>query len=89
MVAEILVPLTTTVGRYSFAHGIVAETIESDLGDATRARLNQRAAIALQTHHRDLPGPHLIPIADHWFGHSRRRHRRRHRRRPARLTLGG
>ncbi len=52
-------------GRWRFVHGIVAETLRSDLGPDRSARLHLRAAAGLKALHGGRPGPHLSAHAAH------------------------
>ena len=52
---------------FRFVHGLLNETIYSDLVAARRTRLHERAALALEKRHGDEDGPHLSALADHWF----------------------
>ena len=52
--------------RYRFAHGLVNETIYQDMGPAQRARTHHLIAQALDVHHADSTGPHLLEMAAHW-----------------------
>jgi DNA-binding SARP family transcriptional activator len=65
--AGIVIGPSGPVDHHRFAHGLVNETIYLDLPVGVRARYHQRAALALQAHHGDVPGPHLLPLAVHWF----------------------
>jgi DNA-binding SARP family transcriptional activator len=52
-------------GRWRFVHGIVAETLRSDLGPDRSARLHLLAAAGLKELHGGRPGPHLSAHAAH------------------------
>jgi tetratricopeptide (TPR) repeat protein len=52
--------------RYRFAHGLVNETIYQDMGPAQRARAHHLIAQALDLHHGDSTGPHVLKMAAHW-----------------------
>ena len=65
--AGVLVDNVGGTSRYRFAHGLVNETIYQDLGPAQRARTHHLIAKALDVHHGDSIGPHVLEIAAHWF----------------------
>ena len=54
-------------GRLRFSHVLVRDTLYEDLSVATRARLHQRAANALEAVHGHVAGAHLMRLAEHWF----------------------
>ena len=54
-------------GRFRFSHVLVRDTLYEDLSVATRARLHQRAASALEAVHGNVGGAHLMRLAEHWF----------------------
>ena len=64
--AGIVIDNPGTTSRYRFSHGLVNETIYDDLGGARRARTHLRIAEALEAHHGETSGPHLLEIATHW-----------------------
>ncbi|HEY6532077.1 MAG TPA: BTAD domain-containing putative transcriptional regulator [Acidimicrobiales bacterium] len=53
--------------RYRFSHGLVNETIYDGMSAGTRTRTHQRIALALEEHHGDTDGPHLLAVATHWY----------------------
>ncbi len=65
--AGLVVSTPENPGRYRFSHVLVRDTLYEDLGVATRARLHQRAAEALEQVHGASDGSHLIAVAGHWF----------------------
>jgi hypothetical protein len=54
-------------GRYRFCHGLVAETLMLELEAARRARLHERAALALERHHAGDAAAPFNEIARHWL----------------------
>ena len=52
--------------RYRFAHGLVNETIYQDMGPAQRARTHHLIAQALDVHHGDSAGSHVLEVAADW-----------------------
>jgi hypothetical protein len=55
------------VGRYSFAHALVRQTLYGDLAPSQRIRLHRDVADALEAHYRTDPEPHLADLAHHFF----------------------
>ncbi len=64
--AGVIVDNAAGRSRYRFAHGLVNETIYQDMGPAERARTHHRIAQALDVHHGDSSGAHVLEIATHW-----------------------
>ena len=64
--AGVVVDNAGGTSRYRFAHGLVNETIYQDIGPAQRARTHHLIAQALDVHHGDSTGPHLLEVAAHW-----------------------
>ncbi|MET0457644.1 MAG: BTAD domain-containing putative transcriptional regulator [Ilumatobacteraceae bacterium] len=64
--AGLVVDSVGRTSRYRFAHGLVNETIYQDLGPAQRARTHHLIAQALDDHHGDSTGPHVLEAAAHW-----------------------
>lgn len=56
-----------TLGRYSFSHMLVRETLYESLPSRRRAELHARAGAALEALHRANPEPHLAELAHHFF----------------------
>jgi predicted ATPase len=63
MVVEISAPL----GRFSFSHALVRETLYDDLGTAERARLHRRVGEILEGLYGANPEPHLAELAHHFL----------------------
>src|SRR5262245_32596724 len=61
-----LVEETGTVGLFRFAHALVHETVYGTLLPATRARLHQQVAEALERHYTDRADPPLAELAVHY-----------------------
>lgn len=61
-----------TLGRYSFAHILIRETLYEDLTAAKRMRLHRRTAETLEELHKDDVSSVLPELAHHWFkaGHA-------------------
>ena len=64
--AGLIIDNSGGTSRYRFAHGLVNETIYQDMGPAQRARTHHLIAQALDVHHGDSTGPHLLEVAAHW-----------------------
>ena len=64
--AGVIVDNAGGTSRYRFAHGLVNETIYQDMGPAQRARTHHLIAQALDVHHGDSTGPHVLEVAAHW-----------------------
>ena len=64
--AGVVVDNADGTSRYRFAHGLVNETIYQDMGPAQRARTHHLIAQALDLHHGDSTGPHLLEVAADW-----------------------
>lgn len=56
-----------TMGRYSFSHALVRETLYEELSAPARVQKHRRAGEALIEIHRTNLGPHLTEIAHHFF----------------------
>jgi class 3 adenylate cyclase len=54
------------LGRYRFAHAIIAEALYADLGMSERAQLHQRIAAALEQLHGGDLTPHFAQLAYHY-----------------------
>ena len=75
-IAEALVPavkaglvtrLSGAVGRYSFAHALIRETLYEDLDPAERQRFHRAIAAALEEVHATDLEPHLAELAHHFL----------------------
>jgi DNA-binding SARP family transcriptional activator len=66
-IAGLLVENRGRVGRFRFSHGLVREAMYEDMGVAQRARMHRRAGEALEARHGASDGPHLLPMAEHWY----------------------
>ncbi|MGY1679224.1 ATP-binding protein [Geodermatophilus sp. SYSU D01176] len=53
-------------GRYRFAHDLVRDAVEADLGTADRVRLHRRAAEAIETAGDGTADGRLADLARHW-----------------------
>lgn len=60
-------PMPGTLGRYSFVHALVQETIYEELPSTQRIRLHQQVGEALQGLWRTDVEPHLAQLAHHFF----------------------
>ena len=54
------------MGRYSFAHALIRETLYADLGRADRVGLHRRIGQVLEAVHRDNLEPQLATLAHHF-----------------------
>ena len=66
-IAGLIVESRAAVGRFQFSHGLVREAMYDDMGVARRARMHVRAGEALEVRHGPSDGPHLLPMAEHWY----------------------
>ncbi|MBV9598691.1 MAG: AAA family ATPase, partial [Chloroflexi bacterium] len=58
--------LVDTGGRFQFAHDLVREVVEADLGSTRRAALHRRAAAVLEALHAENLADQYETLADHW-----------------------
>ena len=64
--ARIVAEVPSTAPRYRFAHRLVRDTLYDELSAGRRARLNQRAAEAIESVHAGRLGDHLSALAHHY-----------------------
>jgi class 3 adenylate cyclase len=69
--ARIVIEDPRAVGRYSFAHALVRETLEEELTATRRLRLHRRIAEALEHVHGAKPEAYLAEMAYHYFAVAR------------------
>jgi class 3 adenylate cyclase len=65
--ARVLVERPQAVGRFSFAHALIRESLYSELGLSRRVRLHGQIAGVLEDVHRANPEPHVAELAYHFF----------------------
>jgi predicted ATPase len=76
--ARAVEPLRGSPGHFRFAHPLIGETLYTELGSATRARLHARVGEALEERYRPRPlaksdlelpirGAHLAELARHFY----------------------
>ena len=66
-IAGLLIESRGRVGRFRFSHGLVREAMYEDMGIAQRARMHRRAGEAFEARYGATDGPHLLPMAEHWY----------------------
>ena len=59
-------PSSDRVGRYSFRHALVRQTLYDELSTTRRVRLHRRIGEAIEAAHRDDIEPHLPKLAHHF-----------------------
>ncbi len=59
-------PSSDRVGRYSFRHALVRQTLYDELSTTRRVRLHRRIGEAIEAAHRDDIEPHLPRLAHHF-----------------------
>ena len=64
--ARIVAEVASAAPRYRFAHRLVRDTLYDELSAGRRARLNQRAAEAIESVHAGRLGEHLSALANHY-----------------------
>jgi tetratricopeptide (TPR) repeat protein len=65
--ARVIEELPKTVGRYSFSHALIRETLYEELSATRRVRLHRKVAEALEALHADDLGPHFAGLAYHFM----------------------
>ena len=65
--ARVVNEVPGSIGRYSFSHTLIRETLYGDLATVRRARLHQRVGDALEAINRAHPEPHLAELAHHFY----------------------
>jgi DNA-binding winged helix-turn-helix (wHTH) protein len=56
-----------SLGRFTFGHDLVRQTLYHEISAPTRVRLHRRVGEALEESHRENPGPHVAELAHHFF----------------------
>lgn len=67
LAVRIIHDVPDVVGRYSFSHALIYETLYEELPRVHRMQLHRRAAEALEQLHGAAAGPHLPEIAHHFL----------------------
>ena len=67
MGARVIVEVPQAVGRYSFSHSLIRETLYDELTTTRRVRLHRRIAAALEELYKAKPGQHLSELAYHFL----------------------
>ncbi len=62
-----VVETSASLGRFSFSHALVRETLYDDLGPAEHALLHRRVGETLETLYGTNPEPHLAELAHHFL----------------------
>jgi tetratricopeptide (TPR) repeat protein len=65
--ARVIVEVPRQVGRYSFAHALIRETLYEELSTTRRVRLHRQLGETLETLYGGNPEPHLAELAYHFF----------------------
>jgi class 3 adenylate cyclase/tetratricopeptide (TPR) repeat protein len=64
--ARLVEEVADTVGRYSFVHALINESLYDSLGATRRARLHRRVAEAIEAHRGDALEEHFGELAYHY-----------------------
>ena len=64
---RVIAPLPRALGRYSFSHALIRETLYEELPAARRAKLHDRVGQALEALSAHDPEPHLADLAHHFL----------------------
>ncbi|MEE8370341.1 MAG: adenylate/guanylate cyclase domain-containing protein, partial [Dehalococcoidia bacterium] len=64
--ARVVAEAPRAVGRYSFTHALIRETLYEELGTTRRVRLHRQIGEALEAIHGDNLEPHLAELAHHF-----------------------
>ncbi|MBI4517691.1 MAG: protein kinase [Deltaproteobacteria bacterium] len=67
MAARIITELPRAVGRYSFAHALVRETLYGELTTTRRVRLHRQIAAVLEEFYAANPESHMAELAYHFY----------------------
>ncbi|MCH8921178.1 MAG: protein kinase, partial [Chloroflexi bacterium] len=65
--ARVVTEVPRAVGRYSFTHALIRETLYEELTTTRRVRLHRQIGEVLETLYGDNPEPHLAELAYHFF----------------------
>ncbi|MBW3608869.1 MAG: AAA family ATPase [Actinobacteria bacterium] len=63
----VLVEHTSSIGAYSFSHGLIRETLYDDIGPQRRGMLHREVGLALEDLYAADPEPHVAELAHHFF----------------------
>jgi class 3 adenylate cyclase len=64
--ARVVAEVPRAVGRYSFTHALIRETLYEELGTTRRVRLHRQIGEVLEILHSDNVEPHLPQLAHHF-----------------------
>jgi class 3 adenylate cyclase len=64
--ARVVTEIPRAVGRYSFTHALIRETLYEELGTTRRVRLHRQIGEVLEELHSDNLEPHLPELAHHF-----------------------
>jgi tetratricopeptide (TPR) repeat protein len=64
--AGIVAEVPNVLGRYTFAHGLIRETIYADLDESARVRMHRGMGHAIEEMNRADPEPHWAEVAHHY-----------------------
>jgi class 3 adenylate cyclase/DNA polymerase III delta prime subunit len=64
--ARVVAEAPSAVGRYSFTHALIRETLYEELGTTRRVRLHRQIGEVLEALHGDNVEPHLAELAHHF-----------------------
>jgi class 3 adenylate cyclase len=65
--ARVVSEVPRTIGRYTFAHALIRETLVGELTTTRRVRLHRQIGEALEALYGSNPEPHLAELAYHFF----------------------
>ena len=65
--ARVLAEVPGAVGRYSFSHALIRQTLYDELTTTRRVRLHRRIGEVLETQYGANAEPHLAELAYHFF----------------------
>jgi predicted ATPase len=65
--ARIIAEVLPSVGRYSFSHALIRETLYEELSQVRRVRLHRQIAEVLERRYVHKPESHLAELAYHFF----------------------
>jgi tetratricopeptide (TPR) repeat protein len=67
LTARLLVPVPQNLGRYSFTHALIQETLYEGIATAERLTLHRRIGESLEVRGSDSVASHLSELAHHFF----------------------
>jgi tRNA A-37 threonylcarbamoyl transferase component Bud32 len=67
MAARVVFEMPRALGRYSFAHALIRETLYDELSMSRRVRLHRQIGTVLERLYADNPESHLAELAHHFY----------------------